>query len=389
LKKTPPPIKDRSFAPFAETLLKGGGLEDILQTIHNLSGFDCAFKLNSGKLHVFSRNTEFFEQIKTYPHRELLRIFHHTTVSQDDSVVGTLILNRPREEPSSPTDLLENATLALRLLLNRKHSELKVEQRYRDHCVQDLLFSRIRHPDELENRASLFGWDLSGSVTAVVAMAVDTDPEDRIRQTICHRLRAFYPKLIFADVGHHLALLIPSSTNGSKEIFETCRYVRDEIAPLKVRLGIGDPRSSFIDAGESYREACQAIEIMDRFLKDWAIARWSELGAYKLLSTLAQKSDGVDFMRQKLSPLVEYDKTNNTELMATLLAIDRGNWNLRTAADSLYVHYNTVKYRFKRICEVLSLDLDDNEQRFAVSLSLRIFLIHDSFKGRSGLLPSS
>nr|WP_321502360.1 helix-turn-helix domain-containing protein [uncultured Dethiosulfovibrio sp.] len=363
-----------SFAPFAKILLKGGDFFQVLQVIKDGSDLDCGFKTDRGELFMASQDPQFSEQLKTFPHRELLRIYLNRPVFHDESHAGTFFLNLDPEE-LPPGQILENGPLALQLLMDRRYSELKIERRYRENCVQDLIFSRIHHPDELANRASLFGWDLSGPVTAVVAMAVDLDPEDKVRPTVRRRIRAFYPDLIFSDVGDHLALLIPSTKDGPKEIFEMCRYVRDEIYPLRVRLGIGDPRPSFLMAGESYREACQAIEVMEHFLKDWAIARWDELGAYKLLSTLAQTDGAVTFVDQRLSPLIKYDRAHNTDLVDTLLAIDRGNWNLRVAAESLYIHYNTIKYRFKKICEILSLDPEDSEQRFAIGLSLRIFRI--------------
>ncbi len=363
-----------SFAPFARILLRGGDFFQVLQVIKDISGLDCGFRTDRGELFLASNDPQFSEQLKTFPHRELLRIYVNRPVFHDESHAGTFFLNL-EPDGDTPRGIIENGPLALQLLMDRRYSELKIERRYRENCVQDLIFSRIHHPDELANRASLFGWDLSGPVTAVVAMAVDPDPEDKVRPTVRRRIRAFHPNLIFSDVGDHLALLIPSGRDGSKEIFEMCRYVRDEIYPLRVRLGIGDSRASFLVAGESYREACQAIEVMKHFLKDWAIARWDELGAYKLLSVLAQSDDALSFVGQRLSPLIQYDESHNTDLLETLLAIDRGNWNLRVAAESLYVHYNTIKYRFKKICDVLSLDPEDSEQRFAIGLSLRIFRI--------------
>lgn len=365
---------DSPFAPLAKVLLKGGDFFQLLQVIKQAYDLDCGFRTDRGELFMASDNPQFSEQLKTFPHMELLRIYLNRPVFHDEAHVGTFFLNlQPDAVP--PSQILENGPLALQLLMDRRYSELKIERRYRESCVQDLIFSRIHHPDELENRASLFGWNLAGPVTAVVAVSADPDPDDKVRPTVRRRIRAFYPDLIFSDVGDHLALLIPSERDGPREIFEACRYVRDEIYPLRVRLGIGDPRSSFLQAGESYREACQAIEVMEHFLKDWAIARWDELGAYKLLSVLAQTDDAISFVDQRLSPLIRYDQEHNADLLDTLLAVDRGNWNLRVASEFLYIHYNTIKYRFKKICDVLSLDPEDSEQRFAISLSLRIFRI--------------
>lgn len=52
------------------------------------------------------------------------------------------------------------------------------------------------------------------------------------------------------------------------------------------RIGLGNERPSFLEAGESYQEACRAVEISKTFLHNRPIVFWSELGAWKLLSHL-------------------------------------------------------------------------------------------------------
>jgi hypothetical protein len=42
------------------------------------------------------------------------------------------------------------------------------------------------------------------------------------------------------------------------------------------------------------------------------------------------------------------------------------------AAESLYIHPNTFRYRLRRVAEVGDLELDDPDQRFAAMLELRL-----------------
>jgi purine catabolism regulator len=44
-------------------------------------------------------------------------------------------------------------------------------------------------------------------------------------------------------------------------------------------------------------------------------------------------------------------------LLDTLRCIVRHNWNLRAASAEMYVHYNTIKNRFKKISDLLGVDL--------------------------------
>jgi DNA-binding PucR family transcriptional regulator len=42
------------------------------------------------------------------------------------------------------------------------------------------------------------------------------------------------------------------------------------------------------------------------------------------------------------------------------------------AAESLFVHQNTFRYRLRRVAEVGEIDLTDPDQRFAAMLQLRV-----------------
>ena len=45
------------------------------------------------------------------------------------------------------------------------------------------------------------------------------------------------------------------------------------------------------------------------------------------------------------------------------------------AADSVFVHQNTFRYRLRRVAEVGRIDLGDPDQRFAAMLQLRVLRV--------------
>jgi DNA-binding PucR family transcriptional regulator len=55
---------------------------------------------------------------------------------------------------------------------------------------------------------------------------------------------------------------------------------------------------------------------------------------------------------------------------------ERGS--LKRAGTSLHLHRNAVAYRIRRIAEVLDADLDDAEQRLALQLACRAWLLANS-----------
>lgn len=71
-----------------------------------------------------SLSSTFEERMRTYPRREVLRIFQHQIL--DD---GELILNSPADVALQPfiKDALECLVLALKLLSNHQRAQLTVE----------------------------------------------------------------------------------------------------------------------------------------------------------------------------------------------------------------------------------------------------------------------
>jgi DNA-binding PucR family transcriptional regulator len=73
--------------------------------------------------------------------------------------------------------------------------------------------------------------------------------------------------------------------------------------------------------------------------------------------------------------LVDYDDRHRSNLVGTLRAWLDSFGDVVEAADSVFVHQNTFRYRLRRVAEVGGIDLADPDQRFAAMLQLRVLRI--------------
>ncbi len=73
-----------------------------------------------------------------------------------------------------------------------------------------------------------------------------------------------------------------------------------------------------------------------------------------------------------LARLMEYDRQHNSYLVQTLQAWLDAFGDVIAAAEALYVHPNTFRYRLRRVAEVGEIDLTDPEARFVAMLQLRV-----------------
>ncbi|PRX46905.1 DNA-binding PucR family transcriptional regulator [Prauserella shujinwangii] len=70
--------------------------------------------------------------------------------------------------------------------------------------------------------------------------------------------------------------------------------------------------------------------------------------------------------------LIDYDRRHGGNLLGTLRVWLDSFGDVTVAAESLFLHPNTLRYRLRRVGEVGRIDLADPEQRFAAMLQLRV-----------------
>ena len=101
----------------------------------------------------------------------------------------------------------------------------------------------------------------------------------------------------------------------------------------------------------------------------------ADLGSVGLLLATVPPESRRAFQASLLSPLVDYDRDHGTELVRTLrVFLDcSGSWT--KAADTMFVHVNSLRYRIRRVEELTGRDLGSLPDQAALLLALRL---HDA-----------
>jgi len=96
------------------------------------------------------------------------------------------------------------------------------------------------------------------------------------------------------------------------------------------------------------------------------------IGSVDLLLTLLPGEARQAFRARLLDPLLAYDSEHGTELVRTLeVFLDcSGSWT--KAAETMFVHVNSLRYRIRRIEELTGRDLGSLEDQAALLLALRL-----------------
>jgi DNA-binding PucR family transcriptional regulator len=104
------------------------------------------------------------------------------------------------------------------------------------------------------------------------------------------------------------------------------------------------------------------------------------LGVYRMLSSVTDPAGIEAFMNDQIGALLEYDSRHDSGLLITLAQYFDSGCSIDRAAAELSVHRSTLKYRLKRIRELLSRDLNDGPTRLNLHLATRVWLTLESLR---------
>ncbi len=107
--------------------------------------------------------------------------------------------------------------------------------------------------------------------------------------------------------------------------------------------------------------------------RGWAV--FDRLGLVQYLVGPVDSAGLDEFAELVIGPLVAADQARpggSGELVATLRAYLAANCSQQDAAQRLYIHHKTMRYRLERIEKLTGLDLRSHEDRVRVDLALKI-----------------
>lgn len=300
------------------------------------------------------------------------------------------------ERPLKEEDLvaIEHAATVSALAMMKEQAVAEIEKRFRNEFLDRLLTGDYESLDAVVARGRIFGWDLTRSY-AVLLVAVDGLDEAYLKglehgelrtrklgtsvlQIVESVIHSGRHDAIVVDKGGRVVILYhPDSTEScvaaTKRLAESIlRAARLLLSDATVSVGVGRLYPDVSQLRFSYREARRAIDVASRILGGNCAMHFEDLGAYRLLARFSDRGELNAFYQDTVGRLVAYDEDNGSDLVRTLEVFLSCNGNAQQTAEKLYVHYNTLRYRVRRIEEILGVDLGSAEVRFNLQLGLKV-----------------
>jgi len=122
-----------------------------------------------------------------------------------------------------------------------------------------------------------------------------------------------------------------------------------------IKVGIGSFKHSIYQLDMAIKEALLAMEVCKN-IEDSCTIYYEELGTFKLLAPFRGEPELEQFYQEIIGPLRRYDEEQGTELLETVIAFVERDGVISKTAEALSQHENTIRYRLKKVQEVLNME---------------------------------
>lgn len=396
------------------TMLSGGGLQSIVQTLFDRFGNSIAIYNDFFSSFVLACSDRRRESI-TRRMEDLVRVGSsgRETVSlmssrEVDNVDG-LICNKiiipiysdkkkygsiyiwedNREITNVDLAVLEASTSLIALDMIKKISMYEMENNHKASFLDDLLV----HDEERQRKslanAEYFDFDVDAEHRVAVIRVLSGNSTIgnsslyKTNNSIVNILRRVSRdssiKVLFVNKCDSIVLVfeLPVHEDGNY-LQQLHSFVDSAMNALEaegilsmVSIGMGRSYADATNLWKSFNEAGRAAACWN--IDDVRIHSYEDLGVYRFLSYEVLRPELVLFYNETLKVLVDYDHDRDSELVHTLSLYFRCGGNLKRLAEEMGVHYNTVAYRIQRIKELAHVSFDNADQMLNLQIALKIY----------------
>ena len=145
-----------------------------------------------------------------------------------------------------------------------------------------------------------------------------------------------------------------------KQVFPDTRF----------HVGIGRCYKEIPDFQKSFYDATCALSFSLLTKSDNMISHFSDLGVYRILFDYKNRQELYRLYQDTVGLIADYDEKNQTEYLQTIRIYFSENYSINNTAKKIHVHYNTVLNRLNKIKQLFGIDLNDEQDRINLYVSI-------------------
>ncbi|MBF8983156.1 PucR family transcriptional regulator ligand-binding domain-containing protein [Lutibacter sp. B2] len=142
----------------------------------------------------------------------------------------------------------------------------------------------------------------------------------------------------------------------------------------RYRLGISECKNDLGALGRAIDESKYAYDFAS--LYEMKEAAFLNIGIYQLLIPIINNPWAYSFYKRIINKLISYDQEKGTDLLNTAIEYIRSEGNIQATSEKLFQHRNTVRYRVKKINEIIDTTQLKGTSYETLAIAIRLYLIN-------------
>jgi sugar diacid utilization regulator len=300
-----------------------------------------------------------------------------------DELLGFLTLRYPGELPPDSEAREVAASIAGQTAIALKNLQL-IERLTEHNAIKDFLEDLSRGQSaasDLVDRGRVLGCDLHRPhlvLQATPRSETGPQPWEEVARALESSAARAFPGSVFDRRDGAVRGLVRLGPADEAAVVER---LRDMHASLNrghaLAIGLSHRCEGPASFATGFEEAQHAVTAAAVISPEPGVVSYDELGAYKYLLRVSQDGRTRDHRGDALKKLEAYDRRHRSQLLMTLEEYLKRRGNIAAAAQTLYVHPNTLRQRLRRIHDLTGLDVQD-EDWLMIEIELKLLRLEQA-----------
>ncbi|SER60987.1 PucR family transcriptional regulator [Salisediminibacterium halotolerans] len=335
-----------------------------------------------------------YRQVQELEHaRRPIRLVRETAAGDDVSCItapiildGTLygvISSWDHANDHQETDLaiFERAAAILSLEFMRRKVKHEVEFQYKREFLRSLLHGEFVHTAELVEQARSYNiFPEKRYVCCAIHFDQAAENDSLYSKHMAqfeNKLKTIEPEAVLGTMHHILYLLFPTDKRSAETVSASIKQVIREFSRMVGRTayaGVGRKADEEIEGLKAvFDEAKLALSIGRTLdMHGESFVHYDELGVFRLLANVERTEDLQKFYDETIGLLAVYDAKHNLDLVRSVEAYFQHNESVSQAANALFIHVNTLKYRLQKVSALTGQNIQTSEGKLNLQIGLKI-----------------
>lgn len=196
-------------------------------------------------------------------------------------------------------------------------------------------------------------------------------PDCNQLEAMSRRKFADNPDVFITRLDNVLVVLAMYQRDGESEqkIFDD---LEQAALPYTLHGIIGEEFADISELHEQYQHISEAMPVKQIMFPEQKLVEYKDLIPYHLIYNADLSGDIHSFLSPQIIALNEYDKEHDTDYYNTLKVFLLSGSRQKTAKH-LGIHKNTVAYRLQKICEIIGVDVENEDTKYKLLQSCYVY----------------